>query len=437
MQTSNSYIGYLLVTIWNLSSVILSETLQICNKYSKYTLITRYINTSMTILLFWLPFITQRCVYKAYRTSQNAANDISFYKRDHSVASVIVHNQYTRKLNKTSQSPETQIESSLLASNQLQENYNTCHTHVDDNNVESQLSNCIKMNYTLNNFSFVRHLFWCFWGTIFQIGAGMLYYVSLQDTSVSTNTAILRTRVLWCYIFSIILGKEKFALWKVFGIFVMFVGVAFFVINLHDVGSDTESGSDKTPTDTLQGICMIFLASAMLPGCDLIFSYLSENCYYVQRHKQIQTTSWMKIVSASYFEAMQGIISIVIFCWVLFVPYDSETNKFVTTLSLDRILHEILLNQVLLNKKALFWILLNGFLLLFNDLTCYITNAFTTPVFVNVGSLMAVFFGYISDVVLHNYRIEIYSILGSISIILGFLIVNNVIQSPFNTKITR
>lgn len=495
----SNFCGYFFIILFNFLAVILAETVKIGNKYCDYPIIIRYIDNLICSVMIVIPIITQSCIYRSkLQTSSKASTTTtkSVYRRDRQIRRISDYNRI--EATPMSVSQENSIDSSFNS---------TPSSIIHDKNVNSNYKPATtddELNYKLINVSMSKQLLLHTIGTCTTAGGGMLYYISMEGTSVVTSTTILRTRAIWSYIYSVILGKETFSLWKVTGIIIMFLGVACYVLDLkkrtHDSNSDTDSNNQHS--DTLWGIGITLFCSMIFPVGDFTFKYCCDHSYYLQSQSPPQSpsishvviepqqpvsdsfhaytiaaklqqpenqtenikvhtdkfkksktmatgliqpqsiseqsdkvdvaeqTDWMKIVCASHWHGMIGILQTFVFVWILFIPYNTSTDTFTTESSLSKLYNDIWKKEILFKHDAMLWIVINGGILTVCDTCLSIGNAYTTPLFVNIGTLIGIPMGFIIDMFWHNYSVSFYAIMGAVFIIVGFLIVNDVFKQP-------
>ena len=159
--------GYISVVLHAFISVLFTETTQVTNKYCDYPLIARYINTVMGTTLFIFPLFSQYICLPKYYLKRN-------YESVHDENEFNDHDPDDDHDRKSNRSTKTNTNIMITSSNEI--------------------------NYRLNNFTTINHILWHTIGTIFLTGAGMALYLSLEGTTVFTNTVILRARAIWCFI---------------------------------------------------------------------------------------------------------------------------------------------------------------------------------------------------------------------------------------------
>ena len=134
----------------------------------------------------------------------------------------------------------------------------------------------------------------------------------------------------------------------------------------------------------------------MWPLADITFKTAQKSCFIDH-----------KIMGTFYYTGMGGIIASILFIWVLFI--DNNWNELWKT------------DIYNLNGMELGLVLINGFCLISVDTVSNITNSITSPLFVNVGNLLSIPMGFVVDIFVHDYQLSLMPIIGSIFIMIGFL----------------
>eukprot|EP01084_Bolivina_argentea_P126800 224421_1 len=223
-------------------------------------------------------------------------------------------------------------------------------------------------------------------GSLFENGGGYFFYIAVTGVTIPTFGALTALSAVFTYIFSVILLNEPVILWKIMAVMSSFGGVLFFVF---DLNNNKQSGETH---DTWWGILFTILVSIMWPINDIIFK-MSYNKHFTDH----------KVIGTFYYTSMMGLIATIVFVFVFWIdPLTVYEWKHISFAEIE-------------------WIIVNGVYLIFCDMFYNITNSLTSPLLINIGNLVSIPFGFIVDMFVHNYKLNIYPIIGTCFIMLGFL----------------
>ncbi|ETO18233.1 hypothetical protein RFI_19043 [Reticulomyxa filosa] len=244
-----------------------------------------------------------------------------------------------------------------------------------------------------------RYLMLCTLGGIATTSYGVLWYVSLDYTSIPTNTTLYRLRTVFVFLLSVLLLKERVNMWKCAAVIVSFAGVIVIAYQQKSSHSSSSSSSNDNDSDkdTWYGIILICIVAVASAATDILFNYLSKHTFLPN------ATHAQKAVNTFAYQAWNGLITIVFFIWVFWV-HTGHHHSIIPDTTFEYIL-----------------IFGTGFFLLLADVTYNFTISITSALFVNLGICLSVPVGFVVDVFVNGYQITILSVVGSLCVVIGFL----------------
>lgn len=200
------------------------------------------------------------------------------------------------------------------------------------------------------------------------------------------------------------LFNEEINLWRIIGILFAFLSVFLFAI---EIKNNLNKTNDESKTkDTFFG-CGLTLAVSLFWGLGDIFYRITSNKCLNTNHK---------LLSILFFNSTSGFIILITFCWI--IPYLYFSNN--DSIQLPTI-------------YELYWILGISMLYIIGNIVQFISITYTSPFFLNIIMFLKIPMSFIVDVFVNNYKINLYAILGGLSVILGFLIIE-IIPPPCNNN---
>jgi len=222
--------------------------------------------------------------------------------------------------------------------------------------------------------------------SVFQYASALFWYLSLPLTSVSANTAIYQSSCIFIYILSIFMLKEKVTLGKVLSVLVCVSGVV--VVTLYSSQGDGN-------TNTLLGFIWV-LASTV------VYS-LAETLY----GKIIHSVDGITTAFSFLFLGLIGFFTLIIFWPGVWIGNATklEVWEFPTLFVLGYyVLYAVL--DTIFNA---------GF---------FVGIHLTSPLFMSVGTLLAIPLSVLVDKLWHNYLLPWQAFMGMLAIVIGFLGLN-------------
>jgi solute carrier family 35, member F5 len=217
----------------------------------------------------------------------------------------------------------------------------------------------------------------------FWILANWTFNESLSRTSVSSNTILSSTSGLFTFFFALCILRDRFSWQKLSGVGITFAGIAF-------IASADESGGGQS---TLIGDALA-LASAVFYGLYTIFLR-----WRIPDEERIHMPMFFAFV---------GCLNVLLF-WPIFCILDWFGLE----------------SFELPSSTVLMWLLLNGIIgTVLSDLLWSLAVLWTTPLIATVGLSLTIPLAMLSDVLIRSKTFTILYLIGSILVLVGFLVVN-------------
>lgn len=236
---------------------------------------------------------------------------------------------------------------------------------------------------------------------------GISLYIAMDSITVPTSMALSGLRAPFCYVLSILFLNEKLTFWKSLALISSVLGVLCFVFDLKSKNSDKNNNSDTH--DTLSAIILLILSNFFIACNDITVKRLSNCCYHKQHPKY-------KLVGSFYFVSYQGLFSMVIGSFLLFYPWNMFDKNHWNVLFVEN------------NGDNFVKVLILGLTLIVANVTAFVGITITSPVFINVGILLAIPMSFIVDIFVNNYVITLWSVLGALLLICAFLMLELIKQ---------
>eukprot|EP01084_Bolivina_argentea_P084970 153615_1 len=213
--------------------------------------------------------------------------------------------------------------------------------------------------------------------------------LSLNETMVSVNTAIFQTMVAIVYILSVLFLGMKVTYAKTLGVIICLIGVI--VLSLNE-----EIGPDDVKRNTAKGIIIIGIST-------ILSSFLVIGIEYVSK----KHFAFFESQNMIFLQILMGCCYIFLF-WPFFFIFDALNVEIFELPSTNEQWVAIVLQTILS---------VGYYVAYFVGVT--ITNA----MFVSVIMLFILPIGYFSDVIVYEYIPNIWAFIGTLGIIIGFLLI--------------
>ena len=267
--------------------------------------------------------------------------------------------------------------------------------------MENNDNNCVLKS---TKGSWKRFFIITFCSCIIVNAAGIFNFYSIGGVSAPTATSLNGFRCVFVLILSVIILNESLTLWKVSAIVVSLLGVSCYVYYSKTNKNNNDNSDDK---DTLMGIILCIISNLLYSFNDILAKQVSQSYAHT-------------FMGGILFTSFQGIFSTFIFWWTLYFP--------------KNMIHDIKNHEYNTFSSDLKYTLLVGLSLSLCNIISFITMAYKSPIFVNVGILLSIPLAYIIDLFIHAYKPAILCIFGAVLLILSFLMLE-IIKPPKYLKL--
>ena len=230
------------------------------------------------------------------------------------------------------------------------------------------------------------------------------WYLSLESTTVGVNLAIYQTQAVFAYLGSICLFKSKVSIDKILGVLLSFGGVFIISYITNDNNnSDSDNNDSSSSSNSIIGISECIISTILFASSEISVKYIGNKIFNPQR--LIQDTLLLQF--------FMGITALVFF-WPFIILFD-YTN----------------IEHFELPSNEAQW--LSILIPLFLDLTfiasLYAAISLLNCVIVGMAQLLTIPASFIADMIIHGYIMTLSQVVGSLCIIIGFVLMEvNVCQ---------
>eukprot|EP01084_Bolivina_argentea_P276476 471753_1 len=226
---------------------------------------------------------------------------------------------------------------------------------------------------------------------IIRAVSNILLYISLQGNvvTVPTSNAVNGMEPVCVLILSVLYLNQKLTFWKVASMTIAVGGILCFVFELSSANHKKEQNTETH--DTYYGIILTILWTV---GFSIYSITTKKMCIYCLEKDKF-------IIGSVLFYVFQGIVTAILFCWTLYFPKQIEINSF--------------------TMDAFKWITINGLTDFTNSVCESIVIALTSPFYMEIASRIGIPISFVADVFVHDYKFNVYAIVGAILIIISFL----------------
>ena len=220
-----------------------------------------------------------------------------------------------------------------------------------------------------------------------------LWLVSLYYTIAAINNTIYQSQCIFVLIFSVFLLNKKLTIYNILSVISSIIGVAL----ISFFGKEKENNSNIDPT--YFGIILCLSAS-------VIYALFQVKMNQIEKKYFDQNNEYNKFKHMLFFQFLMG-FNILLLCWPGFII-------------LDYFAIEIFVFP--LNTTEWVSIMIITSLSFTYCITILIGITFSGALFMSIGTLLVIPFTYIMDIWLYNLIITPISIIGTVFVIIGFVL---------------
>jgi len=226
------------------------------------------------------------------------------------------------------------------------------------------------------------------WFTALLSTCSYIWYVSLDLTSISANTAIYNSNSIFVFIFSIFLLKEKVTALKIVAVIVCIGGVVLITI----YGSDQDENGYKTTT---YGFIMCAVSAAGYALTDVFYGKFMDDDEDAGMEKNFLWIGLMGL--ATFFTQWPALILFHFLGWETFeIPSLMTFYGLVANATLDTILNT----------------------------SIYVGIMYTSALFMSVGQVLIMPASVLADILYNGYFLPWQAYAGIGLVIVGFIVMN-------------
>ena len=380
--------GTLCIILAVLSDVALAEALQLIETgYSKPYFLRYVVGSGYSLIIFgWL--IIKVINDRALRASATNFDD-GRNNRDSDIAQ-----------NLSEEQPSVHV-----AGGQAETNVNVNATRNYDNFKTFRLGKQIVIFLLCGLFLNINSIF----GQYF-------WYLSLESTTVGVNLAIYQTQAVFAYIGSIFFFKSKVSIDKIIGVLLSFAGVFVIASIGNNSNGNNSDDSDTNTNDTsssnsIIGISECVISTMLFASSEISVKFIGNKIFNPQR--LIQDTLLLQFFMG---------VTALLFFWPFIILFNyTNIENF----------------QLPDNQTEWLSILIPLFLDLTFIASLYASISLLNCVIVGMAQLLTIPASFIADMMIHGYIMTLSQVLGSICIIIGFVLMEVNVCQKIKSAIPR